>query len=181
MHQGCTGALAPLKNVDPARRRGGLLLWSVAVAVVLVDRVTKTWAERSLVQPRDLLGGVVTLRFTTNSGGAFSLGDRAPLVFALAAIAVCIAIVVTSFRERPTWHTVALGLILGGAAGNLVDRVVRGDGFSGRVVDFIDLHWWPVFNVADASIVIGAIMVAIVALREGDTHRTRAVAGGDDD
>lgn len=153
--------------MDRARRRGGLLLWTIAATVLVVDRLSKRWAEHALTQPRDLIDGVLTLRFTTNSGGAFSLGDRAPLLFAIAAILVCGAIVATSFRARPTTHAVALGLILGGATGNLLDRVLRGSGLSGRVVDFIDLHVWPVFNVADASIVLGAILLAFAALREG--------------
>lgn len=152
--------------MDRARRRGALLLWSVAAVVVLVDRATKVWAERALAEPRDLIDGVLTLRFTTNSGGAFSLGDRAPLLFAVAAIVVCGAIVVTSFRPRPTLHAVALGLILGGALGNLLDRIMRGPGLSGRVVDFVDLHVWPVFNVADASIVVGAALLAFATLRD---------------
>jgi signal peptidase II len=157
--------------MEPARRRGGLLVWSIAAAVVLVDRVTKVWAARALSTPRDLIDGVLTLRFTTNSGGAFSLGDRLPLVFAIAAIVVCVAIVVRSFRARPAVQAVALGLILGGATGNLLDRVIRGPGLSGRVVDFIDLHVWPVFNVADAAIVVGAVLLAFAALREGAAHR----------
>jgi signal peptidase II len=158
--------------MDAARRRGGFVVLGVALVVVVLDRVTKLWAERSLaVHPRDVLGGLVTLRLTTNSGGAFSMGDRAPLFFAAAAIVVCVAIVVTAFRSRPAAHGVALGLILGGALGNLVDRAVRGPGLTGRVVDFIDPHVWPVFNVADASIVCGAILLAVVAFREGRAER----------
>ena len=163
--------------MDPARRRGGLLLWAIAGTVLLVDRLTKRWAEHALTQPRDLIDGVLTLRFTTNSGGAFSLGDRAPLLFAFAAIVVCGAIVATSFRARPTVHAVALGLILGGATGNLLDRVMRGSGLSGRVIDFIDLHVWPVFNVADAAIVVGAALLAFAALRDS----ARGAAPSDDD
>jgi signal peptidase II len=154
--------------MDAVRRRGGLLVLGVAGVVVLLDRLTKLWAERSFaVHPRDILGGLVTLRLTTNSGGAFSMGDRAPLFFAIAAIVVCGAIVATSFRERSTAHGIALGLILGGALGNLLDRLTRGPRLTGRVIDFIDPHVWPVFNVADASIVCGAILLAIVAFREG--------------
>ena len=158
--------------MDAARRRGGLLVLGVAAIVVVVDRVTKLWAERSLaVYPRDILGGALTLRLTSNSGGAFSMGDRAPLFFALAAIIVCAAIAVTSFRERSTAHGIALGLILGGALGNLLDRIIRGPRLTGRVIDFIDPHIWPVFNAADAAIVCGAILLAVVALREGRAER----------
>ena len=120
--------------MDAARRRGGLTLWVTAGIVLVVDRVTKLWAERALPDhPREVLDGVVRLRYTTNSGGAFSLGDRAPLLFAIAAIVVCLAIAATSFRARPIAHAIALGLVLGGAAGNLIDRIVRGPGLSGRV------------------------------------------------
>jgi len=154
--------------VDPARRRGGLLIFGTAGAVCVLDRLTKAWAEHSFaVHPRDVIDGVLTLRYTTNSGGAFSLGDRAPLVFAIAALVVCAAIAATAFRARPTLHAVALGLILGGALGNLLDRALRGSGLSGRVVDFIDLHVWPVFNLADAAIVSGAVLLAVASFREG--------------
>jgi signal peptidase II len=161
--------------MDAARRRGGLTLWITAAIVLICDRLTKLWAEHTLPDhPRDVIDGILRLRYTTNSGGAFSLGDRAPLVFALAAIVVCGAIAITSFRARPAWHAVALGLVLGGAAGNLIDRIARGSGLSGRVVDFVDLHVWPVFNIADASIVVGAVLLVVLALREGAAARDRS-------
>ena len=154
--------------MDPARRRGGLLILGTAGTVILADRASKIWAERSFAaHPRDVIEGVLTLRFTTNSGGAFSFGDRAPLLFAAAAIVVCLAILGTAFRARPTLHAVALGLILGGAFGNLLDRILRGPGLSGRVVDFIDPHVWPVFNLADAAVVSGAVLLAVQSFREG--------------
>lgn len=158
--------------MDAARRRGGLLVLGVAGTVVVIDRITKLWAERSFAaHPSDVLGGLLTLRLTTNSGGAFSMGDRAPLFFAIAAIVVCVAIAATAFRERTAAHGLALGLILGGALGNLIDRATRGPRLTGRVIDFIDPHVWPVFNVADAAIVCGAILLAIVAFREGRAER----------
>jgi signal peptidase II len=158
--------------MDAARRRGGVTLWITAAIVLVCDRLTKLWAEHALPDhPRDVIDGIVSLRYTTNSGGAFSLGDRAPLVFAVAAIVVCAAIAITSFRSRPTVQGIALGLILGGASGNLLDRLLRGPGLSGRVIDFIDLHVWPVFNLADASIVLGALLLAVGALRDGRSAR----------
>jgi signal peptidase II len=166
--------------MDAARRRGGVTLWITAAIVLVCDRLTKLWAEHALPDhPRDVIDGILRFRYTTNSGGAFSLGDRAPLVFAVAALAVCAAIAITSFRARSAWHAVALGLVLGGAAGNLIDRITRGPGLSGRVIDFIDLHVWPVFNVADASIVVGAILLVVLALREGAAARDRSPADHD--
>jgi signal peptidase II len=141
-------------------------VWGAAALVVVLDRLTKVWAERSLADgPVDLIEGVLTLRFTTNPGGAFSLFTSVPWFFVIAAVAVSVVIGVLAFRERPILQSVALGMILGGALGNLIDRVTRGPGFSGEVVDFVDLHIWPVFNVADAAIVVGAIVLAIASVR----------------
>jgi signal peptidase II len=141
-------------------------VWGAAALVVVLDRLTKVWAERSLADgPVDLIEGVLTLRFTTNPGGAFSLFTSVPWFFVIAAVAVSVVIGVLAFRERPILQSVALGMILGGALGNLIDRVTRGPGLSGEVVDFVDLHIWPVFNVADAAIVVGAIVLAIASVR----------------
>ena len=70
--------------------------------------------------------------------------------------------------------------MLGGAAGNLIDRIVRGPGLSGRVIDFVDLRVWPVFNAADASIVIGALLLVVLAVREGAAAREAPAAGDGD-
>jgi signal peptidase II len=147
--------------VDRVQRRGALLLFAAAGAAYLLDRLTKVWAEHTLPgAPIDVIPGVLTLRFTTNSGGAFSLGRSAPWLFAGATIIVSGAIIATAFRHRNLLAAFALGLILGGALGNLTDRIVRGPGLTGRVVDFVDLHVWPIFNVADSAIVVGAILLA---------------------
>jgi signal peptidase II len=151
--------------VEPAKRRAAAVLLGTAGLVLILDRVTKTWAGSTLPgHPVDLIRGVLTLRYETNSGGAFSLGQNAPWLFASASLAVSLVIVVTAFRHTRTVTAVALGLILGGALGNLIDRVVRGDGLvGGRVIDFIDLHWWPVFNLADGAIVVGALMLGFAS------------------
>jgi signal peptidase II len=160
--------------VNPRARRGALILFGTAAGVFLLDRVTKFWAERVLADhPIDVISGVLTLRFTTNSGGAFSLGQSAPWFFAAATVAVSALIVITAFRTRSALSSVALGLVLGGALGNLADRVIRGPDLRGHVVDFIDLHVWPVFNAADSAIVIGAILLAWSSFRD-DHARTRS-------
>jgi signal peptidase II len=152
--------------VDRAGRRAAAALYTAAAVAYLLDRVSKLWVDHTLQDhPMDLIRGVLTLRYTTNSGGAFSLGERAPWIFVGASVIVCVAIVVTSTRARSRLQAVALGLILGGALGNLTDRLVRGPAFRGRVVDFVDIHVWPVFNLADSAIVIGAILLTWASLR----------------
>ena len=110
-----------------------------------------------------MIPGVLDLRFTTNSGGAFSLGQSAPWIFVGASILVSSAIVATAFRHTNAATSVALGLILGGALGNLTDRVLRGPRFTGNVIDFVDFHVWPVFNLADSAIVVGAVLLALTS------------------
>lgn len=154
--------------MDPVRRRALRAMYVAAAFAYVLDRLTKVAAERSLPgDPVTLIPGALTLRFATNSGGAFSLFQDIPWFFAVVSIVVSVAIVVTSARHDDRIVAAALGLILGGALGNLTDRIVRGPGLSGHVVDFIDLHVWPVFNLADSAIVIGAL---ILAVRSGRRH-----------
>ena len=148
------------------RRRGAAILFATAGAAYLLDRLSKVWVEHALTErPTDLIPGVLTLRYTTNSGGAFSLGQSAPWLFAGFSIVVATLICVTAFRRRSALASVGLGLVLGGALGNLTDRIVRGPGLRGRVVDFIDFHIWPVFNLADAAIVAGALVLAFSSMK----------------
>jgi signal peptidase II len=165
--------------VEARARRGATTLFATAAVVFALDRLTKVWAAHALAdRPIDLIGGVLTLRYTTNSGGAFSLGQRTPWLFAGATLIVSGLIVLTAFRSRNAVSALGLGLVLGGALGNLADRALRGPGLSGHVVDFIDLHWWPVFNVADSAIVIGAVVIAWASFRE---EHAAAAAGAPDD
>jgi signal peptidase II len=146
--------------------RLALLLYGTAVAAFLLDRASKAWAGRSLVDqpPVDVIPGVLRFLYTTNSGGAFGLGQSAPWLFAGATIVVSGIIVYASFRLSRPLVAIALGLVLGGALGNLTDRAINGPGLSGRVTDFIDVRVWPVFNLADSAIVIGAILLALSSL-----------------
>jgi signal peptidase II len=141
------------------------VVFAVAAGAFLLDRVTKWLVVDRLAgrPPVAVIPGVLQLNYTQNSGGAFGLGGSASWLFAGATIAVSIAIVILAFRVRRT--SVAIGMVLGGGLGNLTDRIVRGSGFSGRVVDFIDLHLWPVFNLADAAIVVGAIVIVLSSMR----------------
>ncbi|HSJ50430.1 MAG TPA: signal peptidase II [Actinomycetota bacterium] len=144
-------------------RAAPVWLYATAAAAYLADRVTKVLVERTLggEPPFEIVRGVLAFNYTTNSGGAFGIGRSAPWLFAGATIVVSSVIVFLSFRLHRLPVAVALGLVLGGAMGNLTDRAMNGPGLSGHVVDFIDLMVWPVFNLADTAIVVGALLLAL--------------------
>ena len=148
----------------PARSLGGPL--ALALAWVVIDQATKLWAVNALADgPLDV---VWTLRFNLafNSGMAFSQGDGFGPVIGVIALVVVIGLVLSLRRSDNKWSIVGVGLIVGGAAGNVLDRLLRDDGwFRGRVVDFIDLQWWPIFNVADIGIVVGAVSLLVGSAR----------------
>jgi signal peptidase II len=141
--------------------RLAVTLYAVAACAYVADRISKLLVEQHLAgrPPITVIPHVVDLSYTTNSGGAFSLFPNHPWIFFAASAVVCIAIVIGAWRVTSLPVAIGLGLILGGALGNLTDRVLHGTGVSGGVVDFIDFHIWPVFNVADSCVVIGVIIV----------------------
>ena len=179
---------APLRGPDPDRsgpvrpRRVGALLLTAGV-VVCLDVVTKVLAVERLTDrpPVRLLGGLVRLVETRNAGAAFGLGGGATVLFTLVAAGVVVAIARTAPRLRsPVW-ALSLGLLLGGATGNLLDRLLRSPGpLRGHVVDWIQLPHWPVFNLADASIVTGGAIAVLLASRGlgVDGHRVAARSDG---
>ncbi len=127
--------------------------------------------------PVRLLGGLLTLRELRNSGAAFSIGTSVTVVFTLIALGVIVAILRTARRLRSIPWAVSLGLLLGGAAGNLGDRLFRSPGFlRGHVVDWIELPHWPVFNVADSCIVCGGVLAVLLAARGVSIDGTRNLA-----
>ena len=143
-------------------------LIGVAVAVVATDHLTKWLAQRELMDHD--VHVISTLRFhlVHNKGTAFGLGSKYAPLIALGASIVVITLL-TVRRQMQGWGSnVAVGAVAGGAIGNLLDRLLRdGSGFlGGAVIDFIDLQWWPVFNVADMAITCGAIALALTAARE---------------
>jgi len=141
----------------------GRLPWLTAALIVGSDQATKLLIRASLApaQSVPILSPVLHLTYVQNTGAAFGLFRGYPGVFVVLALLVAAWIVRELGRTRPTgWEVQAsLGLILGGAVGNLIDRVRFG-----YVVDFIDLRVWPVFNVADASITIGVSLLLIQQL-----------------
>ena len=143
---------APPAAGSAARRY--VLLLSIAAAVVVLDQATKQLALTALDDgPVDVIDHALSLRLTYNSGGAFGVMRGLPGVFLAATLAIVALILLWTRKIEQTGWIVALGLVVGGGLGNVADRLFRDLG--GRVVDFIDLHVWPVFNVADACIVSG--------------------------
>ncbi len=150
------------------RPRRGLLLLLVGVAVLTADVTTKmiAVAELAYQPPVRLLGGFLTLRHIRNSGAAFGLGENMTVVFTVVSIGVVVGICYAAWRVRSLPWAITLGLLLGGAAGNLGDRLFRAPGpFRGHVVDWIQLPYWPIFNIADSAIVCGGVIAVILAGR----------------
>lgn len=117
--------------------------------------------------PVQLIGSAVQLRLTWNSGGAFSLLAGATPVLTVFAVVVALVVFVVGARSGDAWITTALGLVLGGAMGNLTDRLVRSPGpLRGHVVDYVDVGGWPVFNLADMAITGGVVLLVIRMSRQ---------------
>jgi signal peptidase II len=129
----------------------------------------KTWALDALDDGRviDLVGSL-RLRLVFNTGSAFSIGAGIGPVLAVVGVVVVLVLLRASTTVQGAAARAALGLVLGGALGNLADRAFRdGDGvLGGAVVDFVDLQWWPVFNVADVAICAGVVLLAVTLGRE---------------
>jgi signal peptidase II len=160
----------PPGDVASVRRARLPFVAGVAAMVLALDQLSKAWALEELAD-----GHVVdlfwTLRFnlTSNTGAAFSLGgdSGAGPWIALGALLVVGVLMWTGRTMDTKLGTVSVGLVLGGALGNLCDRAFRGEGFmDGAVVDFIDPQWWPVFNVADMGVVVGGLLLAWVGFRQ---------------
>ncbi|MFN8035918.1 MAG: signal peptidase II [Acidimicrobiia bacterium] len=158
---------------DRLPRRRALRAWTIAAVVlgiVAADQLTKAWAVSRLADgPIAVIGDTVDLRLARNPGGAFSLFRTVTPLLAVFAIVVAFFLVrtVRDMRDRPT--AIALALILGGALGNLVDRLVRSPGFlRGHVVDFVHVGVWPTFNVADSAITVGAVLLVVRTVMVGN-------------
>jgi len=162
----------------PAGRPRRGLAFAVAVGWLLLDVVTKLLAVANLVpgRPVRVVGGLVRFDLLRNPGSAFSLATGYTAVLSLVAVAVIVVVVRISGRLRSTVWAVAFGLLLGGALGNLADRVFRAPGvLRGYVVDFVALPHWPVFNVADTGITVAAVLIVVLSVlgRSYDGTRTR--------
>lgn len=172
---GSASSAAPARPRPRVARAGTVAV--VAAVVLVVDQASKDWALRRLSGGRvvDVVG---SLRFalTWNTGASFSIGDDLQLgpVIGLLALGVVTWLLLSGHTASPL-GAVAAGLVSGGAVGNLVDRALRSGpagaeaGFmGGAVVDFIDLQWWPIFNVADMGVVVGAVLLVATSFLAPD-------------
>lgn len=160
---------APLYVPPAAVRRGHLtLLAGVGSVIYLADLVTKIAVVAFLEEddPVPIGGTGISLRLIRNPGAAFGVGVNLTAVFTAITVVVVAAVLTSSRRLGSRPWALTLGLLLGGALGNLTDRLARSPGFlSGHVVDFVEIPGWPIFNVADLSICVAGGMMVVLAIR----------------
>ncbi|MFI6478068.1 signal peptidase II [Nonomuraea sp. NPDC050663] len=171
--------------VAGARRKLVVLLACLALGIYAADLITKTIVLRTLPEygpPTVIIPEVLQFRLIFNSGAAFSIGTGMTIIFTIIAASVVVAIIRTARKLRSLPWAICLGMLLGGALGNLTDRLFRHPGgLQGHVVDFIEIfpgHWpiienFPIWNIADASIVCGGILAVILAWRGYQIDGTR--------
>ena len=154
-----------------------VLAYTIAGAIVAGDLLTKRWAASSFRDgPQTIIPGILTFRFTENPGAAFSLFQNAGPFLGVAAVIAVGVIGAALSRPRPTHEAVAFGMIIGGALGNLIDRIARGEGFlDGKVIDWIQLPNFPTFNVADSSVSVAVAVLLIGSWRSGYAASKQAV------
>lgn len=159
-----------------SRRLRTLLTLSCAAVVLVVDQVTKTIALDHLGRGPVHVLGPLSFSLEYNTGMAFSIGSGLAIPIVLVVLVVLLFILWIMRGVPSIAASAALGLVLGGACGNLADRLLRNHG--GAVVDFIALKIWPTFNVADASIVAGAVLLGVAYWRHGGVTPTRGKVEG---
>jgi signal peptidase II len=163
----------------PSRPTGRpLLATAIVLGVVVLDQLSKLWAVHDLADgPITVIGDDIGFALTRNTGSAFSLFQAFTPLLAIVAIGVAVLLVRAVRRTRDPLMVIGLSLVLGGALGNLVDRLFRSPGFlKGAVVDFVHVGSFPTFNVADSAITIGAVIIVIWAVRT-DLIEQRAARG----
>jgi signal peptidase II len=158
------------RSVPPPtlRRRRLSVLFGVAILVYVLDQSTKYLAVRNLSgrDPIPLIDGLLSLRLVRNSGAAFSIGTGLTAVFSIVAFLVVLVILRSARRLASLGWAISLGLVLGGATGNLTDRLLRSPGvLQGHVVDFLEFPNFPVFNIADSAIVCGGALLVLLTMR----------------
>ena len=165
-----------MKTVPNVVYRRQLLV--TALIVILLDLATKIWAVARLENQSEIkvIGEFLKFSFVRNPGAAFSFGTSVTWVFTLIAIAVSIAILLVSKSVTNRSWAIALGGLLGGALGNLIDRIFRSpEVFQGHVVDFISVPNYPMFNIADSAVVLSAIAMVVLSFRGVDYQTPEAM------
>jgi signal peptidase II len=176
---GRSPAAAPPRIGSATRRL--LILAAVAATAYALDVISKVIVASRLADhpPVKLIPSVLDLELTRNPGAAFGMATGATVLFTLVALIVVGVIVRSARRLGSTAWAVVLGLLLGGALGNLTDRLVRAPGpLRGEVVDWIHLHHWPIFNLADSAIVVGVVLALVVSYRGIRLDGTRDAGHG---
>lgn len=160
-----TDATSDPQRPPLAQSRSYEWLGAAAFLVIVLDQVTKALIVRAFEvgESVTVLGPVMSLTRRTNTGGAFGmLQGSAPALTIVSGIVILVLLLIgPRLAGRSRLSLVALGLVLGGATGNLIDRARLG-----HVVDFVDFHFWPVFNIADMGITIGAILILVAIIFE---------------
>ncbi len=167
-----------------------VLVGGVVAVVLLADQLSKAWALDALEGGR-VIEVFWTLQFNLafNTGMAFSQGAGGGQIIGVIATLITLVLVFFASRVQSRLQLVLIGAVIGGALGNVVDRLTRvgeigsaeGGGFmSGGVVDFIDVQWWPIFNIADACVVVGGLLLAVLVARTPEEPRAEAGTEGDD-
>ncbi|HUP74091.1 MAG TPA: signal peptidase II [Acidimicrobiales bacterium] len=173
--------LAPSVSDVKVQSTRQALIAALAGAVLLLDQITKVWAVSALDDRTIDVVWKLQLRLVRNPGTAFSLGEGKGPLLGVVACGVVVVLVTLARQPRSVASAVGIALLLGGAVGNIVDRIVRSPhGFlEGHVVDFIDFQFWPVFNVADMGVTCGIILV-IFESQEAGRREARAPSAIDD-
>ncbi|WP_433209006.1 signal peptidase II [Nocardia sp. CA-107356] len=176
-------AETPTPTTDSGKPAAALRLPTLLIiaAVLLgLDLLTKTIVVAKLTpgDPVPIIGDFARLSLVRNPGAAFSMATGMTWLLTLVAAAVVIGVIRIGRTLRSLWWAIGLGMVLGGALGNLVDRLFRAPGpLQGHVVDFIAVGWWPVFNLADSSIVCGAILLVVLTVFGFEPDGTRTGHG----
>ncbi len=163
---GGTGAGTGAGRRVPARY--GLLMIACALIAYVADQLTKWWVVSTMTEGQitPVLPPLLSWRFFRNPGAAFSIGTDYTWVFTIIMVVVSTALVLQVRKVASLGWSVALGLVLGGALGNLTDRLLREPSFGqGHVVDFIALPNFAIFNIADSAVVSGVVLICILTLR----------------
>ncbi|MCT1956150.1 MULTISPECIES: signal peptidase II [Dermabacter] len=162
------GSAGTARAAGASARSTLIVAFAIAAIVFVLDQLSKLWAENTLehnvAQP--LVGDILKLRLIYNSGAAFGLGGSITPIITGVQIGIALAVIVVLVRSvRSRAWAISLSLLLGGALGNIVDRLFRDPGpLTGHVVDFLELPHWPIFNVADIAVTSGAVLLVLLTL-----------------